>query len=168
MARKIKYTLGQQRSGVSAVEYLADHGGWEVTIDKLKIEEECIHDNIRRFTQANASPSLLQDQVDILGWTANTTQASQILHGEHNLVEGLDPAIARLAPFLTQPPSLVNISTAISQEDYDYAWTRCREYTSTGTSGLHFGHFMASTKDTDIGEIDRWMIKISFTHGLAL
>ncbi len=167
VARKIKYTLGKNRSGVSAVEYLTDQGSWEVTIDKLKIEEECIQDNVRRFTQANASPSLRDDQVQILGWTANTDSAYRILHGEGNMVEGLDPAIARLAPFLVQPTGMESISTTIPREEYDYAWTRCREFTSTGTSGLHFGHFKASTLDPAMGELDRWMVEISFRYGFA-
>ncbi len=166
VARKIKYTLGKQRVGVSSVEFLNQQGGWEVTVDKVKIEEECIMDNIRRFTQANNSPSLQPDQVALMGWTADTDNAMKILNGD-NSINGLDPAIVRLAPFLRRPTFMSPISTDISRDDYNYYWTRCREFTSTGTSGLHFGHFIASTKDPSLGEIDRWLVELSFRTGYA-
>ena len=110
VARKIKSILGQQRSGVSAVEYLNDQGGWEVTVEKQKIEEECMQENIRRFTQANNSPSLKQDQVELLGWTAGSDIASLILKGEPTPL-ALDPAISRLAPFIQQPAMMTPITT---------------------------------------------------------
>jgi hypothetical protein len=164
VARKIKYTLGKQRSGVSEIEYLNASGQWEVTVEKEKIEEECIQDNIRRFTQANNSPSLRQNQITLLGWTANQEAAYQIMQGNTTSNE-LDPAILRLTPFLTKQPTMTPISTSINRTEYDYYWKRCREYTSTGTSGLRFGHFLASTQDLEIGEIDRWLMEISFQKG---
>jgi hypothetical protein len=163
VARKIKSILGQHRSGVSAVEYQNAQGGWEVTVEKHKIEEECMQENIRRFTQANNSPSLKQDQVELLGWTADTETASLILQGEQTPT-ALDQAISRLAPFLKTPDGMTPISTNITRDEYNYYWTRCREYTSTGTSGLHFGHFLASSRDLEIGEIDRWVLETNFHH----
>ncbi len=167
VSRKLKYTLGKMRQGVSAVEVMNANGEWEVTTKKGEVEQECMRENIRRFTQANNSPSLRDDQVQILGWMGDTNEAVSILEGGP-LPHNLDPLLARLTPYLKRPNNTSNeytIPTDILKADYEHAWKRCREFTSTGTSGLHFGHFQASINDITLLELDRRLLEISFQTG---
>ncbi len=170
LSRKIKFILGRQRQGVSAIEHQNHQGMWEISTDKRTIEEECVQENIRRFTQALDTPSLRSDQIDILGWTADTTTATAILKGAQDLPSHLDNSLQRLAPFLAYPKNMspsTTFSDKISMEDYIYHWSKCREFTSTGVSGIHYGHFIASLQDPMMSEIDRKILEISFQTGLG-
>jgi hypothetical protein len=170
LSRKIKFTLGRQRHGVSAIEFQNQQGHWEISTDKQTIENECMNENIRRFTQALDTPSLQPTQIDLIGWNADTITATSILEGTDNLPPELDESLQRLAPFLAYPPNMssANIfSDKIPMNDYSHHWSRCREFTSTGVSGLHYGHFIASLSDSMMSELDRSLLEVSLQTGLA-
>jgi hypothetical protein len=68
--RRMKSLLGKFRQGVTALEILTDLG-WEITTKKEEIETGCIKENIKRFTQAQSTPPMSTDQIQLLGWKAN-------------------------------------------------------------------------------------------------
>ena len=53
-------------------------------------------------------------------------------------------------------------------EEYRWMWHRGREFTSCGISGLHFGHFQASSNDPEIGAMDKWFIEVALRTGYSL
>jgi hypothetical protein len=131
-----------------------------------------MRENVRRFTQAAHTSSLQQQQISLLGWTANSPIASQILNSD-TIQDSipLHPDIAVFAPFLSMPRTIEKIgsvSTAMSREDFRYNWKRCREYASSGRSGIHIGHFKASCMSDYLTDIDRKFIEISMTYGAIL
>jgi hypothetical protein len=95
--RKIKSTLGRFRTGVSALEILTELG-WEITQDKELIENECIKENIKQFTQAKNTPPMQMTQIDLIGWTANTNVAKNILAGVSMQDRRFDPTLKRMFP----------------------------------------------------------------------
>jgi Reverse transcriptase (RNA-dependent DNA polymerase) len=156
---------------VVAVERQTSNGEWEVCTQKVDIEQECIKENIRRFTQANNTPPLLQTQVDLLGWKADTQTALDILQGKENLPEELHENLKNMAPFWKIPGEINNmepIDCTLSLEEYKYQWKKCKEYTSTGTSGIHFGHFQASCEIETLSRLDCWMAETSLKTGYSL
>jgi Reverse transcriptase (RNA-dependent DNA polymerase) len=171
--RKVKIVFGSIRQGLTRVETLTPTSNeWTVLTAKHDIEQACMNENQQRFTQASDTPSLLPSQLLELGWTANTPTATAILnntlsaHG-HKLHE----TILDLAPFLSTPHTinaLGSISTEVSRSDFRSAWKKCREFTSSGKSGLHFGHFIASCNDDLLTDLDRKFLEISMTHGIIL
>jgi hypothetical protein len=129
-------------------------------------------ENIRRFTQANHTPSLHKDQIDLLGWTANTDVAQLILEGKDipDTIP-LDDNIRLLAPFLSTPPSisaLGPISSTVSRDEFRWYWKRCKEQTSCGISSLHFGHFKASCMSDELTDIDRMFLQLNLQYGVVL
>jgi hypothetical protein len=103
--------------------------------------------------------------IHLLGWTGNTPIANAILQGTAVLPQDLDPSILELITFLSTPISLNKfgpMEVSISAEEYVYSWKRTKEYTSSGQSGLHFGHFKASCRDQQLVEIDRQLLEIPF------
>ena len=63
--RKIKQASMSQRIGITQVESTSPSLGHTIThTDKESIEQACMNENIRRFTQAYGTPSLLPDQID--------------------------------------------------------------------------------------------------------
>jgi hypothetical protein len=85
-----------------------------------------------------------QKQIKILGWTANTTRSKDILQGTRSYF--VHPATRNMAPYYAATQEILQnppISTSITEEEYSSVWKKSREYTSTGQSGIHFGHFIA-------------------------
>jgi hypothetical protein len=144
-SRKLKFIFGDIRRGVTFVEVPLDNGDWKLVTSKVIIEKGCIDENIRGFTQASDTPALVQNQIDLLGRTANSDTSHVILDGTIN--PNLDSEIQSLAPFLTMPEKVRvsnHLKVTISTEEYWREWKKCKEYTSSGMSLLHFGHFKAS------------------------
>jgi hypothetical protein len=115
-----------------------------------------MEENIRRFTQANNTPSLLENQIEVLGWTANSDTSYRILKGTIN--PNLHADIKTLAPFLTMPECIedsIHMNAIIYPEAFWREWKRCKEYTSSGKSLLHFGHFKVSCLNPETLEVDR-------------
>ena len=170
--RKIRYASAYQRVGTTQVETTSTSVGSTILhTTKESIEQACMNENIRRFTQSYGTPSLLPDQIDLLGWTGNSPTSQTILQGKTPLTSNLHPGIIRLAPFLSTTEKVAaigNISTQLSREEFQWYWKRCREYTSSGRSGLHFGHFKASSTNDYLTDVDRIFLEISMVHGLIL
>jgi hypothetical protein len=174
VTRKLKALKGQSRIRLTQVEVPLDaepiendDSRWRLTDIKEEIEQGCVDENIRRFTQANNTPSLLFDAISQLGWTASTELAANILEG-NTTTTNLHPCIQRIVPFLQQPATIKergDIITTISPEDYISSWRKTKEFTSSGKSGIHFGHLKASCRDPMTMNIDRLLLEIPFRTG---
>jgi hypothetical protein len=126
----IKGTLRKYRQGVTAVETPDNIGTWTLRIEKQEVEQSCIEENLRRFTQANNTLPLLPDQIELLGWTGNTTTAKDILEGKEDLIPGLHPLITNMAMYLSTPQAikvLIPINDNLSIEEYKNMWKRTKE-----------------------------------------
>lgn len=169
IGRKMRRILGKPRSGVTSVIAPNEEGEWVSVTEKQEIEEACQQENIRRFTQANDTPALLSDQIEILGWTAEKDGAQSILRGIED--PRLHPSINKLVNCLQTHESIRNsgsIDTSISTEEFQDGWRKCKEYTTSGKSGIHFGHFKASCMDPILTKLDRCMLEILLKSGYSL
>jgi Reverse transcriptase (RNA-dependent DNA polymerase) len=63
---------------------------------------------------------------------------------------------------------LGNVSTDISIEDYVQSWKKPREFTTSGRSGIHFGHMKASCLYPAAAETDRMFLEIALKTGYTL
>jgi hypothetical protein len=80
VSQKLKTVFGNLRRGVSCIDVpIGD--SWELVTDRVQIEKECMRENIQRRTQANATASLQEGQIDLLGWTGNTEISTSLLDG---------------------------------------------------------------------------------------
>jgi hypothetical protein len=170
VARAVKRALGKSRGGVTAIEAKNDRGEWTIFTDKPTIEQNCIQENIARFTQASHLPIMNEASIRSIGWFAETNLSENILRGSNSIEElqQLDPSLQRLIPFLYRPDQVPNVSSIITKDQYIHAWKKGREFTATGLSQVHFGHFKASCQDDTLVELDRWMAELSFCSGYAL
>jgi Reverse transcriptase (RNA-dependent DNA polymerase) len=169
LGRKVKFIQEKKRVGLTIAEIPDNDGVWTIQTEKEVIERGCMQENIARFTQANQTPSLLPDQVDLLGWTGNGLGSDDLLQGNNN--PAFHPAITALAPFLSTPPAIQlmgDISSSISATEFRREWRKCKEFTSSGPSTLHFGHFKASCSNDVTTEADRWFSEISLLYGYSL
>jgi hypothetical protein len=161
MARKMKYIFGQQRRGVTSIEIPATDGTWVVTQDKEQIELACMKENTRRFIQANNTVSLHTEQISLLVWTGDTDILYIILEGYIDPI--LHKEIQDLSSFLEMPATVKLqpcISNRISYEEFSKEWNKCREFTASGKSNIHFGHFKASCKSKVTRKLERILVEI--------
>jgi Reverse transcriptase (RNA-dependent DNA polymerase) len=168
--RKIRYAINDDRKGVTMIEAQDTTGQWQVVTNKEEIEAHCALENISRFTQAKNSPTMQEDQIKLFGWQATTAAAQRILNGEQVCELDVHQEISDMIPFLSTPDKIRNaepICETILEDEYIWRWNRSREFTSTGTSGLHFGHFQASCKDRDLCQLDRWMTEYALSTGYS-
>ena len=169
IARTIRLTIKASSGGLCRVEAPDALGKWQLWDKKQDIEQRCMEENIARFTQANHTPPLLDDQRRLLGWTANTITSTSILDGVCDFSSGdLHPDLQRTLKYFKRSTQIPNISSCISCEEYQYRWSRCREFTSTGVSGLHMGHFRASCLDNSCAWVDRILCEIPLQTGYSL
>jgi hypothetical protein len=168
-SRRLKLIFGEKPKGVLTIETPSADGVLVMETDKDKIEQGCIDENIRRFTQANQTPSLQSDQVELLGRTDTKKISKNILEGL--IGTRLHVYIQNLAKNLSTPDTIKlhkPIETVVSIDDYTLAWRHCREFTSSGISSLHFGHFKASSLHHATLEVDRMMAAISLKSGYSI
>lgn len=154
---------------VTSVSAPYNEGEWTTITEKLDIEKACQQENIRRFTQANDTPALLPDQINLLGWTADSEISNRILLGYED--PQLHPTINKLVKYLKLHDSILQegyIPATITMDEFIESWRKCKEYTTLGKLGIHFGHFKASSMDLVLTEIDTIMINICLSTGYSL
>jgi Reverse transcriptase (RNA-dependent DNA polymerase) len=170
MFRKIKVALGKMRQGVTTIEAPDADGNWVLYINMDDIEKGCIEENKRRFTQASQTPPLQDKQIEILGWTANTATSQEILQTGTTDNQDLHPLIRNMIKYYKSPETIQHFTKkqTIPIEQYTHMWRRSREYTSTGVSTLHFGHFKASINDPQLANFDLWFLNLTLSTGYNL
>ncbi len=121
---KIKYVFQSQRSSVTQIETPDSDNNWTIKSTKQEVEQGCMDENTRRFTQASNTPLMHPDQISLLGWTADTFISQTILQGSSTPYHHLFPeGLATLAPLLMTPSPISEhgqISTSLSYEDMVY------------------------------------------------
>ena len=167
------------RSGLAQVEVPTGPGTWEdgewtgawaSHSDRQGMEQGCLAENSRRFRQATGTDLLTRPLVDILGPTGCSFEASYILRsGNTTAVDGLVSPAASLYLGAHKRPSVLVAPRAF---DFDFrtpsfsrSWQRMDEFTSSGPSGLHFGHFMANSYDPVLAPVDAAMAHVPALSG---
>ena len=137
--------------------------------EKSSIEKACLEENLRRFTQAHnttfASEPVRQ-HLDSLGMNAT---AQSILNGQPTLIP-LSEDQHKFVKGLKTPQKVKEgnqISNWISQKKWKSCWKTQKEDTSSGPSGLHFGHFKANSQDEDLCFIDSSLASIPYATGYS-
>lgn len=170
LGARMKQILGNPHAGVTEVSTQADDGQWINLNEQEAIEQCCITEGIRKRTQANNSPCLLQSQVNLLGELADTDVSMAILQGTPFDHQELHPDMHTLLPYWNTPESIRTsspIDLTISLEDYKKGWKKQKENTSS-QGLLHFGHFKASIYSDSLANFDRMFLEITLKTGHIL
>ena len=168
LARQLKRLKGSFMQGLNEIE--ETHQDSTVFLrDKNDIERACAIEGKRRFTQASTSPSLMPSQIQLLGWTAESEAADAILKGE--IPEGLHDDLAHIVDFLKTPATMLNepeINSLMSEAEFAQGWKRAREHTSSGMSGIHFGHFKADIEHKKTLQINHQLLQMAIILGYSM
>lgn len=170
-ARRIKAIRGDtRRSGLTMVDVPQADGTWKTVTDKVGIEKACLEENEARFNQARNTPFMVPPLYDDIGPFGTGPRAQEILDGTYQVPEGTDPYAAEFISYLKTPPGIAElgpIDLRQTAEQHAQGWMKMRESTSSGISGLHFGHFRAHLEDPGLAEIDRILAALPFETGYS-
>ena len=120
--------------------------------------------NESKIKQAWGTPLLSEDSNDLLGRMGETSAAGAILHGLISTqISRTSPTYRLLQELRQKGPHWA--PTEIDIEGYCHFWRRCREFTASGPSGLHFGHLKANARDERLATMDVQMINIPMRTG---
>ena len=168
LAQQLKRLKGNFMQGLNEIEETRN-GNTVFLRDKSDIEKACATEGKRRFTQASTSPSLIPTQIDLLGWTADSEAADSILQGK--IPDGLHEDLAHMVAFLQTPATILiepEIECLMSEAEFAQGWKRAREHTSSGMSGLHFGHFKADLEHEKTLQINHQLLQIAVILGYSM
>ena len=122
-------------------------GSVEKRLQKDEIESG-IHDEIsKRFARADGAPICQGALYDLLGYSADTKTAEEILEGTFIPPPGTDgPTIIILEEIarIWKKMGDGEVNVVITREDYQHYWKRVKERIASSYSGLHFGHYKAA------------------------
>ena len=168
--RRINQVLkAENRIGVTTVCTVENRRRLECTTKK-DIEEACLSENLRRFTQALGTTFTLPHIVEKIGHLGITQTCDDILAGQEVQLP-LTTDQLKFVKFLTRP-QVVNaqgpISNSISVQQWRRCWKSQKEHTSSGPSGIHFGNMKANSTDDLLGYIDALLTNIPFSTGYSL
>ena len=145
-------------------------GAWSSHSDRQGMEEGCLAANSRRFRQATGTDLLTRPLVEILGPTGCSFEAQHILRsGVTAVVDDLVSDAAALYLSAHKRPSVLVAPNAFDCDfrtpAFSRSWQRMDEFTSSGPSGLHFGHFIANSLDPILASVDAAMAHVPALTG---
>ena len=172
-ARMIR-SVNQKMRGGAIRAVLAPHPltGVETEMStKEDIERACLAENERQFRQASDTPFMQPPLLGLVGPLGMGPAADSILRGDFDAPPGIDPYALKLIQHLKRPDNVTKASTQVDISllitNHINGWKRAKERTSSGRSGVHFGHFMAGAKHTGIVTFDATMAQIPYQTGYS-
>lgn len=169
--RKMKYIMGKQHGrSVSMVQ--VEEAGSIVEHTTQESVQSAIWEEIhkKRFYLAEAAPICKGDLRGEFGYLSVSPTAKRILDGNYVFPDYFDDdtiAICRECARIRSIIPLNAVSDEITEEDWR-KWRRSKEDTSSSESGLHFGHYKASTKEIILAQFHALKSSLVLKHGVVL
>ena len=179
-ARTLRQVLAPTaKKGLTAVEIPTGSGEWEdgewngawiTRTDRAGMEAGCLAENDRRFRQASDTDLLQPEMVQLLGPTGTSSYSQSLLSsGDSSAAAHLiSPEAAVYLSHHRRPSVLVAphpFDLDFRTSTYSASWQKMSEFTASGPSGLHFGHFMANSFSPILGPVDAALSRIPAISG---
>ena len=167
----IRRGLNQKRTGAFSTVEVPQPKGPPIKCTVKEDVEAAIHEEIDvRFGRADSAPICRGPLFDLLGYTADTDAAVEILQGTFKPPEGTSEGtkiILREIARIWQLLEAKEIDIRITQEDFRYYWSRAKERTSSSRSGRHFGHYCAAAFSSKLSKLHALHLSIITRTGCA-
>ena len=145
----IKRTMDTCRSGAVTEVDNPIEGEEAIHCHTEETVEETLREEIsKRFERANSAPICQGALFNLLGYGANTETAEKILDGTFDPPKGTDGPTVILLEEIAQIWKKMGegeVTIAVSKEDFHHYWKIAKERTSLSYSGIHFGHYKATS-----------------------
>jgi hypothetical protein len=145
-----------------------EDGTHTTTYETNCMERQLIVENQRRFNQAANSPFLVDPLVSWVGKFGEELGTERILSNNlGDIGDKIDPHTLMLLHEMKRPTDYRTNNVEMSYESFIQSWTKVKEHTASGKSNLHFGHFMAGCKHSQIGRIESTMANFPLRSGYS-
>ena len=128
-----------------------------------------LNETKRKLTQAKQSPCMIIKTLrNDLGKLGNGDGANKILQGNYIPKDNLEEDTIEFIKHLAVPTEVSQskpISTTISTDEWQWRWKKIKENTSSGISGIHFGHMKTAATDDILSEFEANIANIPFQSG---
>ena len=168
VARKIQMLNKEKLStGVTKVETMRPDGSRETHSSKEEIEEICMEENRQKFLQTNDTPCMQEPLNSLLGM-GTTSSCDEILNNTFIPPATTDQYTAELLHCLRKHPNAPNTyNTVITRKVFQEGWTKMKERTSAGISGIHFGQMKACAQADHLSDFEASIANVSYTTGAS-
>jgi len=131
------------------------------------LEQACLAEAGRRFTQATCTPCFQSPIWEIFGELGVNRKAfDQVLDGTFDPPPSCDQFTKKVFTHL-QRPATVRPTAAPTIAEYVYGWQHAREETSSSYSNVHFGHYIAGSQDDRLAHFNATMAEIPALTGYS-
>jgi len=131
------------------------------------MEQACLEEARRTFTQACDSPMLQPPMVDIFRIdNMDNPKFAQILNGTFQCPAECNQYVRKLIQHLKHPKDLPPITQRMYKE-YKRSWELAQETTASSPSSVHFGHYITGIAEEMVGKLNAILANIRLLSGTA-
>ena len=113
-----------------------------------------MEENKQKFLQTNNTPYMQEPLFSLLG-LGTTSSCKEILNNTFRAPTKADQYTTELLHCLRRHPnSPQKIDTVITKEVFQEGWTKMKERTAAGISGLHFGQMKACAQSDQLANFE--------------
>jgi hypothetical protein len=137
---------------------------------KEDMEKAIMEENIQKFLQAMDTPFMTPPLLRNFRYMGLGPHATDVMLGQYNLPEGVDPYTRKFIHQLAMEPSIQQappIRTYFTTEEWKQGWRKSKERTSSASDFLHFRHFKAGCTNDVIANFEATMANIPILSGYA-
>lgn len=165
--RRIRSITKPPRQRRIAQIQISVHQGWDAVTSKADIELGCLNEAQSRFTQSKDAPLLREPLLSEVGKQGFRPAVPDILNGTYAPPPRTDRCTAAFLDELSSIPNTPTLLTGTHAPEYQSGWKKMKERTSSGPSGLHFGHVKACMMDNDLADFQSSLSNMSFATGYS-
>jgi len=169
--RRIKQVMKpNERTAISTVEYTDERGDTVECLSREEIEQACVAEGQRRFTQAETTPffegSLFRD----FGLRGNPIAVRQVLEGSYNPGPDVSPYTRAFLRELRMPDRIRNLPLITGTTDtlsHQHSWQRMPARTGSSPYGPLFCDYIAGAQDSTVADVDASLSSIPYLVGFS-
>ena len=150
-----------------------DGAGGVVDVDTEEAVQEAIFNEVhwKCYNLAKEAPIFQGALWGQFGYSATSPTAHSVLDGTYDFPPEMDKATRELFEEIACIRLMVLsglVDGLISRKRWQKQWQKVKEDTSLSQSGLHFGHYIASTDCNYISQIHALRVLLALKQGIAL
>lgn len=169
--KKIKTVMKpQERMAISTLESTQPDGTIVECLSRLEIEDACVQEGQRRFTQAEHTPFLQGSLLQDFGFNAASVPTQAVLRGDYVPHEDVSHYTRLFIKELKRPDvisALPLITGVASTEEHTKGWKKMRANTGSSPYGPLFCDYIAGTHHSEVADVDASMASIPFMTGFT-
>lgn len=167
LGRNVRYALGKVHGGgITKIDVMRGQNRISLT-SKEEIEQAVMDENDDKYRQTEQTPCMRDPLRTLLGRYGTTLACDQILNGTFIPPTNTDQYTKEFLTHLQRDNRAPPLATHLSTEVFQSGWRKMKEQTSSGISGLHFGHLKACAMNSFLANFEASYSNIPYVTGFS-